>query len=56
MCILWNIAEHLDDNIGYSEYLAESLDKSINYQGMIVERLNGNKLNEGFGEEEDFHH
>jgi hypothetical protein len=34
--------------------IAESLDKSINYQGMIVERLNGNKLNEGFGEE-DFH-
>ena len=48
------IAEHLDDNIAYSEYIAENLDKSISYQGLIVEKLNGSKLNESFGEGEEF--
>ena len=40
------IAENLDDNIAYSEYLAENVDKSIDYQAMIVEKLNGDKVNE----------
>jgi hypothetical protein len=40
----------LDDNIAYSEYVAENLDKSINYQGMIVEKLNGGKLFESKGQ------
>ena len=38
------IAEHLDDNIAYGEYLAENLDKSIDYQGVIVDKLNGDKV------------
>jgi hypothetical protein len=47
------IAEHLDDNIAYSDYIAENLDKSINLQSMISEKLNGNKLFENHGEEEE---
>jgi len=47
------IAENLDDNIAYSEYIAENLDKSISYSGLITERLNGGKLLESMGEEEE---
>jgi hypothetical protein len=43
------IAEHLDDNIAYSEYIAESLDKTVSYTGKVVNQLNGQKMFEGKG-------